>query len=392
MNWTDEQLAAIDFPQADGIKLPPDSRSATVTAAAGSGKTALLVERVIRILCDTHDPIPADTIAIMTFTRNAAEEFRRRMTDAVAKAAREDPQNSYLSEQLIRFRSAPISTISSFCLSIIREHAEAFGLPLSFSIIDEAKAAVMRSAALDAAMEYFYSDSFDPHSRDLLFKTFSFRNDTQLCAAVGSLHNRTGSLTDPDKWLDECVAAYSSTEAAEKRFLPYYKSYITSILERLQSNFNSCQKTVSILHPEHADRPKLEKMLLDDAAKLDEAINRYRSLPEDPTLAELYAFTSTIGLNAKGQLRFAALSCKDEYIKKRINDAAPKRVIGIRGRGLMLGFQVDGIPSTFVKAAAEKGLLILSAGTDVIRLLPPLTITKDEIDEGLEILIEVLNK
>ena len=83
---------------------------------------------------------------------------------------------------------------------------------------------------------------------------------------------------------------------------------------------------------------------------------------------------------------------KGEYIKKRINDAAPKRVIGIRGRGLMLGFQVDGIPSTFVKAAAEKGLLILSAGTDVIRLLPPLTITKDEIDEGLEILIEVLNK
>jgi len=83
---------------------------------------------------------------------------------------------------------------------------------------------------------------------------------------------------------------------------------------------------------------------------------------------------------------------KGEYIKKRINDAAPKRVIGIRGRGLMLGFQVNGIPSTFVKAAAQKGLLILSAGTDVIRLLPPLTITKEEIDQGLEILIEVLNK
>ncbi len=83
---------------------------------------------------------------------------------------------------------------------------------------------------------------------------------------------------------------------------------------------------------------------------------------------------------------------KGEYIKKRINDAAPKRVVGIRGRGLMLGFQVNGIPSTFVKDAAKKGLLILSAGTDVIRLLPPLTITKEEIDQGLEILIEVLNK
>ena len=198
MNWTDEQERAIDFPRIDGEKLPPDSRSATVTAAAGSGKTALLVERVIRILCDTEHPIPADSIAIMTFTRNAAEEFRRRMTDTVAKAAHSDPQNTYLSDQLIRFRSAPISTISSFCLGIIREHAEAFGLPLSFSIIDEAKSAVMKSDALDTTMEYFYSDSFDALSRDLLFKTFSFRNDTQLCDTIGSMYNRVSSLTDPE--------------------------------------------------------------------------------------------------------------------------------------------------------------------------------------------------
>ncbi|MBP1544711.1 MAG: UvrD-helicase domain-containing protein, partial [Oscillospiraceae bacterium] len=190
MNWTDEQLAAISFPTKDGKKLPPYKRSATVTAAAGSGKTALLVERVIRILCDTENPVEADKIAIMTFTRNAAEEFRRRMTDAVSAAARKDPNNGYLAEQLIRFRSAPISTISSFCLGIIREHTEAFGLPVGFSIIDEAKAAVLKANASDAAMEYFYSDSFDPKARDLLFKTFSFRDDTKLTETVGSLYNR----------------------------------------------------------------------------------------------------------------------------------------------------------------------------------------------------------
>lgn len=318
MKWTDEQLAAIDFPCMDGEKLAPDSRSATVTAAAGSGKTALLVERVIRILCDTEHPIPADSIAIMTFTRNAAEEFRCRMTDAVAKAAREDPQNTYLSEQLIRFRSAPISTISSFCLGIIREHAESFGLPLSFSIIDEAKAAVMKSEALDTAMEYFYSDDFDPRSRDLLFKTFSFRNDTQLCDTIGSLYNRVSSLTDPDMWLDECVEAYRSPEAAQERFLHYYLDYISRTLERIEGSFRSYQKIVELLHPEHADRPKLEKMLADDFGKIDEALTRYRTLPPSPTLADVYGFASSIGLNAKGQLRFAALSCKDSYIKERI--------------------------------------------------------------------------
>ena len=318
MIWTNEQEAAIAFPLKNGEKLSPDSRSATVTAAAGSGKTALLVERVIRILCDTEHPIPADSIAIMTFTRNAAEEFRRRMTDAVAAAARKDPQNTYLSEQLIRFRSAPISTISSFCLSVIREHAEAFGLPLSFSIIDEAKAAVLKANALDTAMEYFYSDEFDPDSRDRLFKTFSFRDDARLAEHIGSLHNRISSLTDPYKWLDACVEAYSSPEAAEKRFLPYYMDYITRLLERMLGSFDSYMRLIQGLPEEHSDRAKLQKMYLDDYDKISEAIDRFNKLPEHPTLAEVFRFTTTIGLNDKGQLRFASLSCKDAYIKEQV--------------------------------------------------------------------------
>ncbi len=318
MKWTDEQEVAISYPCADGVKLPPDSRSATVTAAAGSGKTALLVERVIRILCDTAHPIPADCIAIMTFTRNSAEEFRRRMTDAVAEAARKDPQNSYLADQLVRFKSAPISTISSFCLGIIREHAEAFGLPLGFSIIDESKSAVMKADALETTMEYFYSDKFDPTSRDLLFKTFSFRNDDQLSDTIGSLYNRISSLADPDKWMDGCIEAYTSVEAAQKRFLPYYLEYIARTLDSLYGNFDNYYNTVQMIHEEHEDRPKLDKMLMDDFDKLSEALGRYKKLPLSPTLQDVYHYVSTIGLNDKGQLRFANLSCKDLFIKKRI--------------------------------------------------------------------------
>ncbi len=318
MNWTKEQEAAISFPLKNGEKLPPDSRSATVTAAAGSGKTALLVERVIRILCDTEHPIPADSIAIMTFTRNAAEEFRRRMTDAVAAAARNDPQNSYLADQLIRFRNAPISTISSFCLGIIKEHAESFGLPLSFSIIDEAKAAVLKANALDTAMEYFYSDEFNHSSRDLLFRTFSFRDDSQLAETIGSLYEKTSSLTDPEQWLDGCVEAYSSVEAAEMRFLPHYISHISRTNERMLGLIASLQGIISNLHHEHSDRPKLEKMLSDDAEKVYDSVTKFRKLPHLPTLEQLYSYTKSIGLNSKGVVRFASLSCKDLYLKGKI--------------------------------------------------------------------------
>lgn len=83
---------------------------------------------------------------------------------------------------------------------------------------------------------------------------------------------------------------------------------------------------------------------------------------------------------------------KGEYLKNQVMAAAPKAVKSVRGKGLMLGFQVEGTPSDYVKAACEAGLLLLSAGSDTVRLLPPLTITKEELDEGIRILIKVLNR
>ncbi len=319
MNWTAEQLAAIEFPVVNGQKLAPYAKSATVTAAAGSGKTALLVERVIRILCDTKNKVPADKIAIMTFTRNAAEEFRRRMTNAVSEAAKSDPQNTYLADQLVRFRSAPISTISSFCLNILREHAEAFGLPVSFSIMDEAKTALLKANALDTAMEYFYGDEFDSESRDLLFKTFSFRDDTKLSEAVGEVYEKTSTLSEPEKWLSDCVAAYSSEKAAERRFLPYYTDALKQLFQSLESLYNGFAALITGLPDDHADKPKLMKMLGDDTEKFMQAKHAVKSITPAATLEQLNEKFAGIGLNDKGVLRFAALSCKDEYIKAQVS-------------------------------------------------------------------------
>ncbi len=324
MNWTKEQETAISFPVKNGKKLPPDYRSATVTAAAGSGKTALLVERVIRILCDTENPVPADKIAIMTFTRNAAEEFRRRMTDAVAAAAKKDPQNTYLAEQLVRFRSAPISTINSFCLAILRENAEAFGLPVSFSIMDEARSALLKANAIDATMEYFYSDEFNAKSRDLLFKTFSFRDDSKLMEAIGSTYERISSLAEPEKWLQHVNYVYSTQKTVEKHFLPYYMSVIKRLLGSCRNCFESYSDIIRYLPDEHPEKGKLSKMLLDDEEKLIEAEYRINRFRYNSTLATVYKHLSQLGLNDKGVLRFAALSCKDELLKAQIEPSRNK--------------------------------------------------------------------
>lgn len=83
---------------------------------------------------------------------------------------------------------------------------------------------------------------------------------------------------------------------------------------------------------------------------------------------------------------------KGNLIREKVMSAAPKAVKGVRGKGLMLGFQVEGAPADYVKAAAEKGLLILSAGSDTVRLLPPLNISEEELNEGIALLISVLDQ
>lgn len=238
INWTDEQEAAISF---------PSDRSACVTAAAGSGKTALLVERVVRLIKGDPEqdmpPVSADKFAILTFTRNAADEFRTRMTKAIDEASRSREENAVSREQLIKFRSSVVSTINSFCLGVLRENAELFDLPVNFSIVEESKGLIMRQNALDNTMEYFYSDDFaadfpavysgfggsyadderdslGASARELLHKSFSFSTDAKLREAVTAVFLRAASLADSEEWLDGCAEVFSSIEKMEQRFLP----------------------------------------------------------------------------------------------------------------------------------------------------------------------------
>ena len=136
IKWTDEQESAINY---------PSDSSACVSAAAGSGKTALLVERVVRLIHGNEaadiPPVSADKFAVMTFTRNAADEFRTRMTRAIDEASRNSGENAIPREQLIKFRSSVVSTINSFCLSVLKDNAEMFDLPVNFTIVEESNAA-----------------------------------------------------------------------------------------------------------------------------------------------------------------------------------------------------------------------------------------------------------
>ena len=116
---TRQQQRAIDAPH---------NSSVIVTAAAGSGKTTLLVERMVRLLSDKALRIEGDSVAVMTFTRNAADSLRVKLMSALGKKLKDaetsESEKEYLSEQLIKLRSASIGTIDSFCINIIRENVQ----------------------------------------------------------------------------------------------------------------------------------------------------------------------------------------------------------------------------------------------------------------------------
>ncbi|NLG85648.1 MAG: UvrD-helicase domain-containing protein, partial [Firmicutes bacterium] len=137
--WTEEQLAAITA--APGNLL--------VSAAAGAGKTAALVERVIRRLVDDSAPVDIDQLLIVTFTEAAATEMRQRIGTALAQALSERPGDLRLERQLALLNRADISTIHSFCLKVIRRYFYLLDLDPSFKVADEAEASLIQQEVLE---------------------------------------------------------------------------------------------------------------------------------------------------------------------------------------------------------------------------------------------------
>lgn len=127
-----------------------------VSAAAGSGKTSVLTERIIRSLTDREHPADLSRILVVTFTRAAAAELKARIAAALTEALAEDPQNKHLSKQLLSLGSAQISTIDSFFQKIVRANFEQLGLPATFRIADEAEILPLSSEIMGALLEEFY--------------------------------------------------------------------------------------------------------------------------------------------------------------------------------------------------------------------------------------------
>ena len=143
VNWTTEQQKVIDL----------RDRNILVSAAAGSGKTAVLVERIITMLTDEEHPVDVDQLLIVTFTEAAAAEMKERIRDAIEKKLEEYPENEHLARQATFIHSAQITTIHSFCLSVIRDHFHAIDIDPGFRIGEEGELKLLKHDVLSELLE-----------------------------------------------------------------------------------------------------------------------------------------------------------------------------------------------------------------------------------------------
>lgn len=222
MNWTKEQEQVIRL----------RDRNILVSAAAGSGKTAVLVERIIGRILDEKHPVDIDRMLIVTFTNAAAAEMRERISGAIEAALERDPSNSHLQKQATLVHHAQITTIHSFCLYLIRNYFHRIDLEPNFRIAEEGELNLLREDVIAEVL----NENYETGSESFLAFVECFatgKNDDVLRELILKLYHFAMSYPWPKEWLSEITGSYafdSFTEMEEKLWMQSLLSYIHTIL------------------------------------------------------------------------------------------------------------------------------------------------------------------
>ncbi|SFD37483.1 DNA helicase/exodeoxyribonuclease V, subunit A [Lentibacillus persicus] len=209
VNWTTEQEEAIYT----------DGRDVLVAAAAGSGKTAVLVERIIQKLVRKENPVDIDSLLVVTFTNAAAQEMRNRVAEALEERLAEDPSSIHLKKQLSLLQRASISTLHSFCLDIVRQYAYLLDIDPGFRIADDMEADLIKQEVIDDLFEEWYGKE-DAEQQENFFSVVdrfsNDRSDADVEELVFKLYNFAMQNPWPVKWLDRLADAYDVPENWEE--------------------------------------------------------------------------------------------------------------------------------------------------------------------------------
>ena len=313
--WTDEQLLAIET----------RGKNLLVAAAAGSGKTAVLVERIIKIITDDNNPVDIDKLLVVTFTNAAASEMRERIGDAISKKLEEMPDSKMLQRQLALLNKSNITTIHSFCLDIIKNNFHLIDLDPGFRIGDETECTLIKQDVLIELFEDKY-DKEDEGFLNLIEAYCTNRDDERLKEIVLKLYNFSMSGPWPSVWLREKAQEFNINSLDELEKASWYKVLKESLYLDLNNAKNGLDEAIKICE-EDSDLAPYLLTLKPELNGIENAINSLNL-----NLEQIYKAIKDIEFAYR--IKTVKKGLGDELDKKKVKslrDDVKKKINQIKG-------------------------------------------------------------
>ena len=322
MKWTEEQQKVIDT----------RDRNILVSAAAGSGKTAVLVARILALVTDPVHPVDIDRLLIVTFTNAAAGEMRQRIRDALEARAEEAPENAHLQRQLVLIHNAQITTIHSFCLQVLRSHFHMIGLDPGFRIADEGEMLLLRQDVLKETLEEAYElGAGEVHTTEteefhqLLEQLAPGKDDQAVQNALLQVYQFSLGQPWPDEWLAGCRMAYCRPDGEETSTEPDWVRFVVKDTKRVLADVREeILYAIALCQAEHGPY-MYEKAMQDDLAMVEalQAADSYRELAKAFAVSGTYTRLSTkkdesVSKEQKEQVQELRAGIKDALASVRV--------------------------------------------------------------------------
>lgn len=312
VQWTREQMQVIET----------RDRNLLVSAAAGSGKTAVLVERIIRMVTDQDHPVDIDKLLVMTFTNAAASEMRERIGDALERRLEECPGDINLERQTTLIHHAKITTIDSFCLKLLREHFNELDIDPGFRIGDEGELKLLQADVMKALLEEYYEREDE--------RFLSFVDAYALGRADGGLEDYilqvwhfSQSNPWPGEWISRCREELYLEEGGDPKALDgtEWMRYLIQDVKKQASEFSE-QLYEALELAESEDGPSAYIPVL------TEDVKNMERLAFADTYEEIYGLLSEISFGRLAAVRGKQVSAEKKEkaagIRNRVKDAVKK--------------------------------------------------------------------
>ena len=315
--WSDDQWSAISQSGEDIL----------VAAAAGSGKTAVLVERIIRKIADPSRGFSVDRLLVATFTKAAAAEMKQRIREALERALEEQPEEEHLRKQLSLLGRASITTLHSFCMEVIRRYYQQIPLNPAFRILNENEAEMLRQELLEELFEDKYGEEDEGSTFRELVDWFSGeRNDDAMHRLVQRLYDFSRSHSWPDHWLAEMASAFQVESVEALGNSAWVQSILRDAALTLSGAAGLLRQGIGIAMQPEGPKPYADT-LKEDLAMVEELLSAVEVMPWErlPEVFQPAAF---------GKLKPCKKDQTDPALQeqvKELREAAKKAITDLKG-------------------------------------------------------------